>query len=167
MTAIPFIWMILSSLKSTTELTKVPPSFLLEKILFTPYTEVLKVIPFLKYYSNTIMLTIMRTIAQLIFCSMAAFSFAKIRFKGKNIIFLLLLSVLIIPPQMSLVQKNIIMRFLGLIDTLLGVTLPGMFSAFGMFLLRQYYLSLPNEYLEAGRIDGYFFLVALENYIYH
>ncbi|MGD1821816.1 MAG: carbohydrate ABC transporter permease [Pleomorphochaeta sp.] len=155
--AVPFIWMILSSLKSTTELTRVPPTFFPEKLLFSSYSEVVKVIPFLRFYTNTIFLTVIRTISQLVFCSMAAFAFAKLRFKGKNLVFMVLLSVLMVPPQMILVPNYIIMRNLGLVDTLLGVALPGMFSAFGMFLLRQYYMSLPDEFLEAGRIDGYSF----------
>lgn len=155
MTAMPFIWMILSSLKNISELTRIPPSFFPEKPNFVNYAEVFKMIPFASFYRNTIIVAVLRTISQLIFCSMAAFAFAKIKFPGKNIIFLVLLSVLMVPPQMIMIPNYIIMRHLGLVDTILGVALPGMFSAFGMFLMRQYYMSLPDEYLEAGRIDGY------------
>ena len=152
--ALPFIWMILSSFKTETELMMIPPSLFPEKLNLQNYIEIFLNIPFLLFYRNTLIITLLRTGAQIIFCSMAAFAFAKISFKGKEIIFLGLLSVLMIPPQMILVPNYLIMRNLGLIDTLLGVAFPGMFSAFGMFLLRQFYMTLPNELLEAGKIDG-------------
>ncbi len=152
--AMPFIWMILSSFKTETELMQVPPSFFPEILNWQNYGDIMYNIPFLLFYRNTIIITLMRTAAQVLFCSMAAFAFAKIPFKGKEIIFLSLLSVLMIPPQMILVPNYMIMRNLGLIDTLTGVALPGMFSAFGMFLLRQFYMTLPDELMDAGKIDG-------------
>jgi len=152
--AMPFVWMIISSLKTESELLQAPPSFFPEEPTFSSYASVIRDVPFISYYAHTIIITILRTIAQVLFCSLSAFAFAKMHFKGKNFVFVLLLSVLMVPHQMILVPDYIIMRHLGLLDTLLGVALPGMFSAFGMFLLRQFYLSLPNEYMEAGRIDG-------------
>lgn len=152
--ALPFIWMILSSFKTETELMRVPPSLLPDNWNGQSYRDIMYNIPFLLFYRNTLVVTVLRTAAQVLFCSMAAFSFAKIPFKGKEIIFLSLLSVLMIPPQMILVPNYMIMRNLGLIDTLMGVALPGMFSAFGMFLLRQFYMTLPDELMDAGKIDG-------------
>lgn len=152
--AMPFIWMVLSSFKTEAELMRTPPAFFPEHYSLINYQKVIDVIPFLLFYRNTVIVTVIRTLSQIVFCSMAAFSFAKIHFKGRDVIFVILLAVLMVPAQMILVPNYIIMRWLGLIDTLLGVALPGMFSAFGMFLLRQFYLSLPNEFLDAGRIDG-------------
>lgn len=152
--ALPFFWMILSSFKTETELMMVPPSVFPEHLNWQNYGDVMYNIPFLLFYRNTIFIAVLRTGAQVLFCSMAAFAFAKIPFKGKEFIFLSLLSVLMIPPQMILVPNYMIMRNLGLIDTLFGVALPGMFSAFGMFLLRQFYMTLPDELMDAGKIDG-------------
>jgi len=154
MTALPFVWMLLSSFKSGTELMRTPPRFLPARFSWLSYKEVIHDIPFLLFYRNTLLITVIRTVSQVVLCSMAGFAFAKTRFKGRDVIFVMLLAVLMVPPQMILVPNYVIMRSLGLVDTLLGVALPGMFSAFGMFLLRQFYLSLPNELLDAGRIDG-------------
>lgn len=152
--AMPFIWMTLSSFKTEAELMMTSPSFFPETFSWKNYGLVIEDIPFLLFYRNTILITVVRTLCQVVFCSMAAFAFAKTRFKGRDTIFLVLLAVLMIPPQMIFVPNYIIMRALKLTDTLLGVALPGMFSAFGMFLLRQFYLTLPDEFLDAGRIDG-------------
>jgi len=152
--ATPFVWMILSSFKTEVELMQTPPSFLPRHYKLTNYLTIMQSIPFLSFYLHTIIITVIRTLAQLAFCSMAAFAFAKMHFKGQNIVFIVLLTVLMVPVQMILVPDYIIMRTLGLVDSLWGVALPGMFSAFGMFLLRQFYMSLPNEFLDAGRIDG-------------
>jgi len=154
MVSLPFFWMIISSLKTTEELSMVPPTFFPNSPNFDSYVAVSKIIPFFKFFANTILVTVLRTISQLAFCSMASFAFAKMKFRGKNVIFLVLLSVLMVPPQMMMIPTYIIMKSLHLVDTVLGVALPGMFSAFGMFLMRQYYLSLPDEFLESGRIDG-------------
>lgn len=152
--ATPFVWMILSSFKTEVELMQTPPSFLPRQYKLTNYQTILQSIPFLSFYLHTIIVTVIRTLAQLAFCSMAAFAFAKMHFKGQNVVFIVLLTVLMVPVQMILVPDYIIMRTLGLVDSLWGVALPGMFSAFGMFLLRQFYMSLPNEFLDAGRVDG-------------
>ena len=150
----PFIWMISSSFKTQVELMQLPVTFLPEQFNFDNFVTILSEQPFIMYYRNTFIVTILRTCAQIFFCSLAAFSFAKIDFKFKNFIFLSLLSVLMVPHQMILVPNYIIMKHLGLIDTILGVALPGMFSAFGMFLLRQFYMTLPDELIEAGKMDG-------------
>ncbi|POR01023.1 sugar ABC transporter permease [Alkalispirochaeta sphaeroplastigenens] len=152
--ALPFIWMAVSSLKTETELMMTPPSFFPREPVTENYILVMRDLPFLLFYRNTVIVTLMRSISQIVCCSMAAFAFAKIRFPGRNVIFLGLLAVLMVPHQMILVPNYIIMRSLGLSNTLLAVALPGMFSAFGMFLLRQFYLTLPDEFLDAGKIDG-------------
>lgn len=152
--ALPFIWMTLSSLKTEAELMMTPPSFFPRNPVTENYALVMRDLPFLLFYRNTIMVTVLRSVSQILCCSMAAFAFAKIRFPGRNMIFLGLLAVLMVPHQMILVPNYIIMRFLGLSNTLLAVALPGMFSAFGMFLLRQFYLTLPDEFLDSGKIDG-------------
>ncbi len=152
--AVPFFWMILSSFKSEAELLITPPRIFPVAVRFDNYAQVIYDMSFLLFYRNTIFITVLRTVAQTIFCSMSAFAFAKMRFPGRDAIFMVLLAVLMVPSQMIMVPNYMIMRELHTIDTLLGVALPGMFSAFGMFLLRQFYLSLPNELMEAGRIDG-------------
>lgn len=150
----PFWVMISSSFKTNVELMRLPIKFFPAKWQFGNYSAIFLNYPFLIFFRNTLIITTLRTVAQILFCSMAAFAFAKIPFKGSNVLFLCLLAVLMIPPQMILVPNYLIMKHLHLIDTVLGVALPGMFSAFGMFLLKQFYMTLPDELIEAGRIDG-------------
>jgi multiple sugar transport system permease protein len=95
-----------------------------------------------------------RTLGQLLFCSLAAYAFARIEFPGRNVLFILMLSVLMVPPQVFYLPQYLIMQDLGWLNSLQALIVPGMFSAFGTFLLRQFFLGLPKELDEAARIDG-------------
>lgn len=151
---VPFIWMILTSLKSFSESMQVPPTILPEVLQFENYLNVFASVDFLKYYFNTIVLTLGRTLAQLFLCSLAAFAFARMNFPGKNTIFILILSVLMVPMQVILIPNYGILTQLGWIDTFYALIVPGMFSAFGVFLLRQFFMGIPKELDEAATMDG-------------
>ena len=108
----------------------------------------------LKSYLNTIFITIMGTAAQLAFASLAAYAFAKIQFKGKNLVFLLFLSTMMIPVEVTIIPRFMLFRTIGLYDNLWAVILPHWFNATAIFLLRQFYMGLPNDLMEAAKIDG-------------
>jgi multiple sugar transport system permease protein len=150
----PFFWMISTSFKSYAESMKVPPNIFPTTWHFENYLEVLKKINFSRYYLNTVIITVGRTIGQIILCSLAAFAFARLKFPGKNIIFVGILSVLMVPSQVVLIPSFVIMRELNWIDTFYVLIVPGIFSAFGTFLMRQFFMALPHDLFEAAKIDG-------------
>jgi len=151
---LPFLWMILTSLKTLGETTQIPPTIFPEDPQWSNYLTVIKELPFMKFYFNTIMYTLFRTIGQIILCSLAGYAFARIDFPGNNIIFMLMLSVLMIPAQSFLLPQFMIISKLGLLNTITALVLPGIFSAFGTFLMRQFFMQIPKEIEEAAILDG-------------
>lgn len=133
---------------------KVPPTLFPSEWHVENYSKVLSTIDFGRYYGNTIVVTLGRTIGQLLLCSLAAYSFACLKFPGKNIIFLALLAVLMVPSQVVMIPSFVIMRELNWLDTFYVLIIPGIFSAFGTFLLRQFFMTLPKDLEEAAKIDG-------------
>jgi multiple sugar transport system permease protein len=150
----PFVWMVLTSLKSFTESTQVPPVIFPSQLDWNNYSDVFSSLPFLNFYINTTLMALGRVVGVLFFCSMMAYALARIEFPGRNIIFLLVLSVFMVPGQVLLIPQYLIMSQLGWLNTLQALITPGLFSAFGTFQLRQYFLSLPKELEEAARLDG-------------
>jgi multiple sugar transport system permease protein len=121
---------------------------------FHNYREVFDSLPFSTQFVNTVLMTVARTAAQVVFCSLAGYAFARLVFKGRAVIFGLFLSVMMVPSQMFLIPQYQIMQNLGLLNTVTALALPGMFSAFGTFLMRQFFLQLPVDLEEAARLDG-------------
>jgi len=150
----PFLWELLTSVKSLGESTRVPPTLVPEVFRWNNYTAVFDRLPFTTQFVNTVLMTAGRTIGQLVFCSLAAYAFARLEFPGRNVLFVAFLAVLMVPPQLFYIPQYQIMANLGWLDTLQALILPGMFSAFGTFLLRQFFLTLPRELEEAARLDG-------------
>ncbi|GGF93569.1 carbohydrate ABC transporter permease [Paenibacillus aceti] len=150
----PFIWMLLTSVKTFSEAAQVPPVIFPSRVIWENYTEVLRVLPFDKYYFNTAITTISRTLGQVVLCSMAAYAFARIEFPGRNLIFMLCLSVLMVPGQIFIIPQFLIMKDLGWLNSLQALIVPGIFSAFGTFLLRQFFMTLPKDVEEAAKLDG-------------
>lgn len=153
-TILPFLWMVLTSFKTKGEAMAIPPTIWPENFVTAAYATVLDVMPFAKVYLNTILSTVITVAAQVTFCTMAAYAFARIKFPGKNILFMLILSVLMVPGQIFLVPQYLIVQKAGLLDTIPALFLPNMFSAFGTFLMRQFFMSLPKELEEAAFLDG-------------
>ncbi|GAB2605323.1 carbohydrate ABC transporter permease [Kribbella endophytica] len=149
----PFVWQVITSLKSLSSATSVPPSLLPEG-RWENYGKVFDVLPFGHQFLNTVLMAGLRTIGQVLFCSMAAYAFARLRFPGRNVLFGVLLSVLMVPPQLFIIPQYQIMADLGWLNSLQALVVPGLFSAFGVFLLRQFFLGLPKELEEAAAIDG-------------
>jgi multiple sugar transport system permease protein len=150
----PFVWEVLTSVKTLAESNQVPPTLLPGSWQWGNYGEVFDRLPFAAMFGNTVLMTIGRTLGQLLFCSMAAYAFARLQFPGRNVLFVLFLAVLMVPPQLFLIPQYQIMADLGWLNSLQALILPGMFSAFGTFLLRQFFLTLPSEIEEAARLDG-------------
>ena len=151
----PFLWMILTSFKTSGEAMKIPPTIFPEKFVTTAYhTIVSSAIPFGTVYMNTIISTVVTTIVQIAFCSMTGYAFGRIDFPFKNAIFVLILSVLMVPGQIFLIPQYQIIQKMGLLDTIPALFMPNLFSAFGTFLLRQFFMSLPKELEEAAIVDG-------------
>jgi multiple sugar transport system permease protein len=150
----PFAWEALTSLKSLAESTQVPPTVLPQTWHPENYRTVFETTPFATMLLNSVISAAARTFGQLLFCSMAAYAFARLQFPGRSVIFAIFLSVLLVPSQLLLIPQYQVVQDLHLLNTLPGLFLPGMFSAFGVFLLRQFFLGLPLELEEAARLDG-------------
>ncbi|MEU7527185.1 carbohydrate ABC transporter permease [Saccharothrix sp. NPDC042600] len=150
----PLVWEFLTSVKSFGESVRVPPTILPETWDWSNYTKVFHSVPFGEQLLNTVLMTAGRTAGQLLLCSMAAYAFARLAFPGRDAIFMLFLSVLMVPSQLFLIPQYQIMQELGWLNSLQALIVPGVFSAFGTFLLRQFFLSLPKDLEEAAGLDG-------------
>jgi multiple sugar transport system permease protein len=151
---LPFIWSIATSLKPLADLFQVTPSLIPSEVRWENYSDVFNTVPFERFYLNTIFVTIMRTIGQVFFASLAAFAFSQLHFPGRDVLFFALLSGLMVPDQVLIIPRYIIMRELGWLDTYEGLIIPLLFSAFGTFLLRQFFLGIPRDFHEAAKLEG-------------
>lgn len=150
----PFVYQLLMSVATDQDVQSVPPTFIPEVWHFENYAEVFKRLPFLSQFWTSVLITVCRTAGQLVLCSLGGYAFARMRFPGRGVLFGLLLAILMVPGQSYLIGQYRIIRDLGLLETPWGIILPGLFSAFGCFLMRQAFLGLPAELEEAARLDG-------------
>ncbi|GAA1128659.1 carbohydrate ABC transporter permease [Arthrobacter flavus] len=150
----PFLWQIMMSLSSQAESMSVPPSLWPEVAQWGNYATVFDRVPFARQFLISVVVTILTVVGQVIFCSMAGYAFARLRFWGSGAILAIVLSILMVPTQVYLIPQYQIVQSLGGLNTIWGIVLPGVFSAFGTFLMRQAFLGLPHELEEAARIDG-------------
>lgn len=150
----PFIWMLSASLKTDAQVFEYPIRWIPENPKWQNYIDIWQRIDFLTYYKNTLLLTVMVTGLSLFTSSLAAYAFSKVNFPERNTLFLLYIGTIAVPFQVIMIPQFIIMKNLGLSDTLWALVLIQSFSPFGVFLLRQFFMSIPNELCEAARIDG-------------
>jgi multiple sugar transport system permease protein len=151
---VPFLWMILTCFKTLAQATNVPLIIFPKQFRWDNFSAVLSLMPFSTFYWNTTIVTVTKVVGQLIFCSVSAYAFARIEFPGRNILFILSLSVLMVPVQVYLLPQFLIIKDFGWLNTLKAIIVPGLFSSFGMFMLRQFFMSLPKELDEAAKMDG-------------
>jgi multiple sugar transport system permease protein len=157
---VPFLWMIVTSLQSPETLVRFPPQFIPRSPRWSNYSEVFDEMPIGTFFFNSVKISVLGTIGELMAASLAAFAFARMQFRGKKIIFGLLLATMMIPFQVTMVPVFIIMRWLGWLDSHASLIVPHFFGgafasgAFGIFLLRQFFESIPRELEDASRIDG-------------
>ncbi len=151
----PFAWMIVSSLKREIDVFRLPIRWIPEPLTWKNYVEVWTGdYPLTKYIGNSLIVATARVVGELFTASLAAYAFARMEFRGRNAIFVLYVATLIIPHQMLLVPRFILYRELGIYDTPWALILPGIFTVFGTFLLRQFFLTIPRDLSDAARIDG-------------
>ena len=153
-TLAPFLWMFLTSMKTQVEAVSIPPSILPRSWNTDAYTSLTDKLPFYQMYGNTILTSLIVVAGQLLFCSMAGYAFGRISFPGRNALFILCLSVLMIPSSFLILPQYLIIQKLGLLNSLHAIYLPNLFSAFGTFLMRQFFMTIPGELEDAARIDG-------------
>lgn len=151
---VPFLWMFSTSLKTDQYVLTMPPQFFPRPLTLHSYLRLAELFPIGRMFFNSLSVATLTTLGQLLTSSMAAYAFARMHFKGSNALFLLYLGTLMIPFQVTITPLFILMRYLGWINTYQGLILPGVFSAFGTFLLRQFFLTIPRELEEAAFIDG-------------
>jgi len=151
---IPFLWMISTSLKSRGALMSIPIEWIPAEPTLDAYTEVFSRFPFLRTIGNSLFISVAFTLITLVSASMAAFAFAKLRFRGSGIILSIYIATMMIPTQVTMIPLFVVMNRLGLIDSYASVILPSMFKPFAVFLLVQQMKTIPNDYLDAARIDG-------------
>jgi multiple sugar transport system permease protein len=154
LTLAPFLWMLAASLMPAGEASTYPPRLIPSAVTFEHYRDLFARLHLARYFFNSILIASAITLISLLINSLAGYAFAKLSFPGRESIFRILLSALVIPAQVSMLPLFLMLKQMGLINTWGGVIVPGMASVFGIFLIRQYALSIPESLLEAARIDG-------------
>ncbi|MBW8875190.1 MAG: carbohydrate ABC transporter permease [Acidobacteria bacterium] len=154
LTLLPLVWMVMASLMPAGEASSVPPPFFPSHVTFEHYRELFVHLNIGRVFFNSALLAVSVTVLSVLLNAMAGYAFAKLRFPGRSRIFGFLLGALVLPSQVAILPLFLLMRQLGLISSYWGVILPGMATIFGIFLVRQYALSIPDELLDAARIDG-------------
>ncbi|MFD4834728.1 carbohydrate ABC transporter permease [Streptomyces uncialis] len=150
----PFAWMIVSSFKNAQEIYASPPSWLPASPTTANYSALLDKLDIGRFFFNSVFVALATTLGNLLFCSMLGYALAKIEYPGKKIVFGLVMSKLMIPGMALLVPTFVVVAQLGLVDTYAGIILPGLAAPMGVFLMRQFILGLPDDLIDAGRVDG-------------
>lgn len=150
----PFIWMIFTSFKDMSEIYVYPPKWFPSKFNFDNYINAFNAAPFGRYYLNSLFVAGTVTIGQLITCSMAAYAFARLKFWGRDVLFFIFLGTMMIPYNVTMIPSFMVLYWLGWINSYQALIVPGLASAFGTFLLRQFFITIPKELEEAAYIDG-------------
>lgn len=150
----PFYWMLVSSLKPIEDILTIPVWLIPLRPTLGNYSELLTTTLFARSVLNSIAVSLTNVVIQIFLCALAGFAFAKYRFRGRNLLFTLILGTVMIPASVQLVPNYIVMGKLGLLDKLWALILPSAGNAFGIFWMRQYMFSIPDDLLDAGRMDG-------------
>ena len=150
----PFVWMFLTSFKTVEESMVIPPTILPADWQSKNYGDAMASLPFFSLYKNTALMIFWRVVCAVLFSSMAGYAFAKLNFKGKNILFSLVLIQMMLPSQIFITPQYQMLARFGLTNTIFALVFPGLVSAFGTFFLRQAYLGIPDEIAEAAYLDG-------------
>ena len=151
---VPFLWMISTSLTEQYDTVKIPPVWIPNPPRWQNYVDLFTQQPMLQFMLNTIKIVFFVVLGQLFFSSLAAYSFARIKFKGRTVMFFFYIATLMVPGQVTMIPTYLMFAKVGLVDNHIVLILPAFFSAFGVFLLRQFFMSLPKELEEAAEIDG-------------
>ena len=150
----PFAWMILTSSKTVPESMKIPPAIFPEHIMLDNFQDAIASLPFGNLYWNTILMVFFRVVCAVLFSSMAGYAFAKLKFRGKGLLFGIVLIQMSLPSQIFIIPQYQMVARMGMANTIFALVFPGLVSAFGVFFLRQTYMSIPDEIGEAAYLDG-------------
>jgi len=150
----PFVWMLLTSSKTVPESMQIPPTIFPAQLMLDNFKEAVASLPFANLYLNTTLMIVFRVLCAVVFSSMAGYAFAKLQFRGKNILFAVVLVQMSLPSQIFIIPQYQMVAKMGLANTIFALVFPGIVSAFGVFFLRQTYLGIPNEIAEAAYLDG-------------
>ena len=151
---IPFVWMVLSSFKPDAEVTAIPPTVWPETPTTDNYQQLFTRLDFPTYFANSAIVAVVTAVGNMVFCSMLGYALAKLEFPGKKVVFALVLGTLMVPGVVTFVPMFVLTTNIGLTNTLPGMILPFVAGPFGVFLMRQYILGLPDELIQAARVDG-------------
>jgi multiple sugar transport system permease protein len=151
---LPFVWMVSTSFKELAQVFVYPPEWIPDPFVWQNYPRALTAVPFGRWFLNSLIIAVMVTVGQLLTCSLAGFTFARMRFPGKNVLFLIYLGTMMIPHHVTIIPIFVMMNALGLVNTFWPLIIPGLASAWGTFLFRQFFLTLPQELEDAAKIDG-------------
>lgn len=151
---VPFLWMLATSLMSSQQIYAFPPQLIPNPARWQNYPEALNSVPLVRFFWNSLIVATLTTAGQLVTASMAGYAFARLKFPFRNTLFFLFLATMMIPPQVNIVPLFILMSKMGWIDSFYALIIPGLFGAFGIFLLRQFFMGFPNELEQAARLDG-------------
>ena len=150
----PFVWMLLGSLKPESELRQVPPTWWPEELTTANYVELFGRLDFPTYFLNSVVVAVAITLGNLAFCSMLAYALAKLEFRGRRALFGLVIVMLMVPGMATFVPLFVLVSNIGLVNSFPGLILPFVAGPFGVFLMRQFMLSIPDELIDAARVDG-------------
>ena len=151
---VPFFWMLSTSLKSQEFILQTPPQIIPDPVTTSSYTDLFDLMPISRMFRNSLFVAVMGTAGQIWVSAMAAYAFGRLQWRGRDTVFLLYLATMMVPTQVTLIPQFILMRQLDWVNTYQALILPATFSAFGTFLLRQSFLTLPREIEEAAVLDG-------------
>lgn len=152
---IPFIWMVSTSLKPITQVFSYPPEWMPKPFQWSNYLDAMEYIPFFTYLNNTVVITLLSTLGVVLTCPLVAYSFAKLEWKGRNVLFFITIAVMMIPGQVTMIPLFLIFNKIGWVGTSLPLIVPAFFGVpFYIFLLRQFFLGLPDMLRDAAKIDG-------------
>jgi len=150
----PFLWMLLSSFKPEGEIRRVPPSWWPEHFTLGNYDRLFNQLDFPRYFGNSVLVALLVTVGNLLFCSALGYALAKLPFPGRRALFAVVLGTLMVPGMVLFVPQFVLVSNLNLVNTYAGLVLPFLAGPFGVFLMRQFLLSIPDELIEAARVDG-------------
>lgn len=151
---LPFLWMLSTSLKSAGDVFVFPPKWIPKPIMWRNYIDAWNAVPFNRFFINSIFVSISVTVGQVITSCLAAYAFARLNFIGREKLFLGYLATMMVPGQVTMIPVFILLKKLNWIDTYQALILPGIFSAYGTFMLRQFFMTIPNDLIDAAKIDG-------------
>lgn len=150
----PFLWAGLSSVKPESEIRRDPPTFWPETFTLGNYTELLDRVHIGQAFMNSVVVALAIVAGNLLFCSMVGYGFAKLRFRGKNVVFALVLAQMAVPAIVLMMPQFVLIAKLGMVNTFIGIILPGLITPLGVFMMRQFIAELPDELIHAARVDG-------------